>query len=70
MAHPDDPEFFSGGLIALWCAAGTEVTYLILTNGNKGSDDPELTPEKLVTIRQAEQHAAAEVLGVNRVIFF
>lgn len=70
MAHPDDPEFFSGGLIALWCAAGTELTYLILTNGNKGSDDPELTPEKLVIIRQAEQHAAAEVLGVKRVIFF
>ncbi|MFN8455714.1 MAG: PIG-L deacetylase family protein [Anaerolineae bacterium] len=70
MAHPDDPEFFSGGLIALWCAAGTEVTYLILTNGNKGSDDPGMTPEKLVPIRQAEQHAAAQVLGVKRVIFF
>lgn len=70
MAHPDDPEFFSGGTVALWCAAGTEMTYLILTNGNKGSDDPEMTPEKLTTIRQQEQRAAAEVLGVKRVIFF
>jgi LmbE family N-acetylglucosaminyl deacetylase len=68
--HPDDPEFFCGGLIALWCAAGTEVTYLILTNGNKGSDDPEMTPEKLAFIRRQEQQAAADVLGVKHVIFF
>jgi LmbE family N-acetylglucosaminyl deacetylase len=70
MAHPDDPEFFSGGAIALWCAAGTEVTYLILTNGNKGSDDPTLIPEKLAALRREEQQAAADVLGVKRVLFF
>ena len=61
VAHPDDPEFFCGGTIALWCAAGTQVSYLILTNGNKGSDEPEMTPEKLIDIRQEEQHAAANV---------
>ncbi len=70
MAHPDDPEFFSGGAIALWCAAGTEVTYLILTNGNKGSDDPTLIPEKLAALRREEQQAAADILGVKRVLFF
>jgi LmbE family N-acetylglucosaminyl deacetylase len=70
MAHPDDPEFFCGGTVALWSAKGTEVTYLILTNGNKGSDDPDMTPERLATIRQKEQQAAAGVLGVNEVIFF
>lgn len=69
MAHPDDPEFFSGGLVALWCAAGTEMSYLILTNGNKGSDDPNMTPEKLATIRKEEQQAAADVLGVKRVLY-
>lgn len=69
MAHPDDPEFFCGGTIALWCAGGAEVTYVILTNGNKGSDDPMMTPEKLAAIRQVEQQAAADVLGVKRVIF-
>ena len=69
MAHPDDPEFFCGGTVALWCAAGAEVSYLILTNGNKGSDDPEMTPEKLTAIRREEQQAAAEVLGVKRVIY-
>jgi len=69
MAHPDDPEFFCGGTIATWCAAGAEVTYLILTNGNKGSDDPQMTPEKLAAIRRKEQQAAADVLGVKRVIY-
>ena len=70
MAHPDDPEFFCGGTIALWCAGGAEVTYLILTNGNKGSDDPAMTPEKLAAVRREEQQAAADVLGVKRVLFF
>lgn len=69
MAHPDDPEFFSGGTIAHWCAAGAEVIYLILTNGNKGSDDPAMTPAKLVAIRREEQQAAANILGVKQVIF-
>ncbi|RME79258.1 MAG: PIG-L family deacetylase [Chloroflexi bacterium] len=69
MAHPDDPEFFCGGTIAIWCAAGCEVTYLILTNGNKGSDDPEMTPERLAAIRRKEQQAAADVLGVKRVLY-
>ena len=69
VAHPDDAEFFCGGTVALWCSAGAEVTYLILTNGNKGSDNPEMTPEKLATIRQKEQRAAADVLGVKNVIF-
>lgn len=70
MAHPDDPEFFCGGTSALWASHGCHVTYLILTNGNKGSDDPNMTPEKLKAIRQKEQQAAADVLGVQRVIFF
>jgi LmbE family N-acetylglucosaminyl deacetylase len=70
VAHPDDPEFFCGGLIATWCAAGSQVSYLILTNGDKGSDNPEMVPEKLITIRREEQQAAADVLGVKQVIFF
>jgi LmbE family N-acetylglucosaminyl deacetylase len=70
VAHPDDPEFFCGGTIALWCANGTEMNYLILTNGNKGSDDPDMTPEKLAAIRKEEQQAAADILGIKKVIYF
>jgi len=70
VAHPDDPEFFCGGLIALWAKYGTEITYVILTNGNKGSNDPEMTPERLAMTRRVEQENAAQVLGVKRVLFF
>jgi LmbE family N-acetylglucosaminyl deacetylase len=69
MAHPDDPEFFSGGTIALWAREGAEIIYLILTNGNKGSDDPAMSPERLRQVRQAEQREAANLLGVRTIIF-
>ncbi|MBM2826371.1 MAG: family deacetylase [Dehalococcoidia bacterium] len=69
MAHPDDAEFSCGGTIAKWAALGSEITYVICTNGNKGSDDPEMTPERLAVIRQQEQRDAAKVLGVKDVIF-
>lgn len=70
MAHPDDPEFSCGGTVALWAAAGAEITYLILTNGNKGSDDPDMTPERLSAVRQQEQRNACDVLGVKNIVFF
>jgi LmbE family N-acetylglucosaminyl deacetylase len=69
MAHPDDPEFFTGGTIALWSQAGAEITYLILTNGNKGSDDPGMTPERLSHMREHEQRSAAGILGVKMIAF-
>jgi LmbE family N-acetylglucosaminyl deacetylase len=39
LAHPDDPEFFCGGTIARWAASGRDITYCLLTRGDKGSDD-------------------------------
>jgi LmbE family N-acetylglucosaminyl deacetylase len=70
VAHPDDPEFFCGGTTALWSKSGAEIIYLILTSGNKGSDDPTMTPERLAQTRKEEQLNAAKVLGVKEVIFF
>jgi LmbE family N-acetylglucosaminyl deacetylase len=69
LAHPDDPEFFCGGSIARWTHAGHQVSYCLLTCGEKGTDDRSLTTDALCTLRQAEQNAAAAVLGVNRVQF-
>ena len=69
LAHPDDPEFFCGATLAKWARAGKEIHYLLLTCGDKGSDDPEMTPEKLCAIRHQEQLAAARVLGVQAVKF-
>ena len=69
LAHPDDPEFFCGGTIARWAEAGREIHYCLLTRGDKGADDDAKTPEDLASIRELEQRAAAEVLGVTDVRF-
>jgi len=68
-AHPDDPEFLAGGTIARLAKEGREITYLIATNGNKGSNDRGVTSERLAPIRAEEQRRAARVLGVERVEF-
>ena len=68
-AHPDDPEFGCGGTVAKWAKAGKEITYVLLTSGDKGSHDPDLRPDRLADLREAEQRAAATTLGVQEVIF-
>jgi LmbE family N-acetylglucosaminyl deacetylase len=68
-AHPDDAEFGAAGTIAKLVREGCEVTYVIVTNGNKGSSDRTMTPERLARIRAEEQRNAARVLGVERVEF-
>ncbi len=69
MAHPDDPEFFCGGTVAVWARAGCAVTYVVITRGDKGSDAPDMTRERLTDLRMAEQRAAAALLGVKEVVF-
>lgn len=62
-AHPDDIEFGCGGTLAGWAASGCAVTMLIVTDGSKGSWNPEVDPEALAARRAAEQRAAAAELG-------
>lgn len=69
MAHPDDAEFICAGTIARWVSEGTEVVYVLVTSGDKGSNDPTMTPAQLVAIREAEQLEAARILGVAQVEF-
>jgi LmbE family N-acetylglucosaminyl deacetylase len=68
-AHPDDIEFSCAGTVARWSHEGSRVTYALLTNGAAGSTDPEMTRERLASLREAEQRAAAKVVGVDRVEF-
>lgn len=68
-AHPDDIEFSSAGTAAKWAMHGSEVTYVVITDGNVGSHDRELSAEKLAEIRRSEQQAAADVAGAKRCIF-
>lgn len=69
VAHPDDAEVGCGGSVAKWVKEGREVTYVIATNGDKGSSDRTMTSERLIRIREEEQRNAARVLGVERVRF-
>ena len=65
--HPDDAESFAGGTLAKMAAAGAEITILIATNGDKGSF--EIGAAKLAEVRRMEALRAAEVLGVQEVVF-
>jgi len=67
--HPDDAEFGVAGTVARWASEGKAVIYVVATNGDKGSNDPETRPEELAQIREQEQLAAARLLGVREVIF-
>ncbi|MGH7367649.1 MAG: PIG-L deacetylase family protein [Candidatus Rokuibacteriota bacterium] len=68
-AHPDDSEFGAGGTVAKLAREGMHIAYCIVTNGNKGSGDRTMTPERLARIREEEQRNAARVLGVETLEF-
>jgi LmbE family N-acetylglucosaminyl deacetylase len=68
-AHPDDIEFGAAGTVARWVAEGADVRYLLVTRGDKGSDDPATDVEDLVVVREREQRAAAAEIGVTGVDF-
>jgi LmbE family N-acetylglucosaminyl deacetylase len=63
-AHPDDIEFGAAGTIARWVSEGATVRYLLVTRGDKGSDDPAADVAALVDAREREQRAAAAEIGV------
>jgi len=67
--HPDDAEFGIAGTVARWVKEGKDVVYVVCTNGDKGTSDINMKPEKLVKIREREQLDAARVLGVREVVF-
>lgn len=63
-AHPDDIDFGAAGTIAAWTAAGVEVSYCIMTDGDAGGFDTEQRDE-IVRLRTAEQQRAAAFVGVT-----
>jgi LmbE family N-acetylglucosaminyl deacetylase len=63
-AHSDDVEFGCGGTLAKWAAAGTAVHLLVLTDGSKGTWDPDADLTALVVTRRREQEEAATELGL------
>jgi LmbE family N-acetylglucosaminyl deacetylase len=69
VAHPDDVDFGAAGTVALWTEAGIEVTYCLVTSGDAGGSDRSVSRADMVTIRQAEQTAAAKQVGVSELIW-
>ena len=68
-AHPDDVDFGSAGSVARWTDAGIEVAYCICTSGEAGGFDSSVSRTEMAEIREAEQRAAAKVVGVSDVAF-
>jgi LmbE family N-acetylglucosaminyl deacetylase len=63
VAHPDDAEFHCGATLAKWAAHGCVLNHLVLTDGSKGTWDPDADVEALVEQRRREQMEAASLLG-------
>ena len=68
-AHPDDIEFVVAGTVAKWVRAGTEARYVVATSGDAGTHKRDVTREEVGRIREAEQTAAARVVGVETVVY-
>jgi LmbE family N-acetylglucosaminyl deacetylase len=64
-AHPDDVDFGAAGTVAVWTAAGIEVSYCVCTSGESSGDGSAGTG----AVREAEQRAAAACVGVRDVTF-
>jgi LmbE family N-acetylglucosaminyl deacetylase len=69
VAHPDDADFGIAGSVAGWVRAGTIARLVCCTSGDAGADDASLDPLALAATREAEQRAAAEIVGYEEVTF-
>ncbi len=69
IAHADDAEYGCSGTVAKLCAEGWEMTYVLCTDGSKGSSDREISEKELSDIRRKEQVNAGKVLGLADVAF-
>lgn len=69
MAHPDDVDFGACGTVCALRAAGVEVSYLLVTSGDAGGDDREMSRTDMAALRVREQTAAAHRAGVTDLVF-
>ena len=63
VAHPDDLEFGAAAAIARWTGQGKQIVYCLVTSGEAGID--AMAPAQARRVREAEQRAAAAVVGVE-----
>lgn len=71
-AHPDDQDFTVAGTLARWARNGCQIVSVIITSGDAGSNDPSRDAKyktELAHLREQEQRAANQVLGVKETVF-
>jgi LmbE family N-acetylglucosaminyl deacetylase len=68
-AHPDDADFGPAATAAAWIDAGSEGWLVCCTSGDAGGEDPDADPLALAALREAEQRAAAAIVGFSGVSF-
>jgi len=64
VAHPDDIDFGTAGTVARLINAGSKVAYALVTSGEAGAPE-DLPRDEVAALRQAEQTAAAAIVGVT-----
>jgi LmbE family N-acetylglucosaminyl deacetylase len=69
VAHPDDIEFGCAGTLARWAQAGCRTSYVLLTSGDVGINDPTISREEAIKIREKESREAAKIAGAAEIIF-
>ena len=69
IAHADDAEYGCSGTVAKLCAEGWDMTYVLCTDGSKGSSDREVSEKELSKARRVEQINAGKVIGLRDVAF-
>ncbi len=69
VAHPDDIEFSCAGTLARWARAGARISFVLLTSGDVGISEPGMTRARAIEIREAEERAAAQIIGAAEVVF-
>lgn len=69
VAHPDDIEFTCAGTLARWARNGARICYVLCTSGEVGIAEAGMTKEKAGAMREAEARDAAQIAGVQDVVF-
>jgi LmbE family N-acetylglucosaminyl deacetylase len=67
VAHPDDMEYGAAAAVARWTGQGKWVGYVLVSDGEAGIE--AMPPSEVGPLRQEEQRASCEVVGVHDVEF-
>ena len=69
VAHPGDIELWCGGTVCRFTDAGKHVAYLLFNKAPDGIGNATRTPQEIAAMQEAEEFAAARILGVDSVTF-